>query len=175
MDLLLFFETTMNMKSHILKAMEGQLDRWKILIEGITEGQSSSADRPRNRSIPDIMAHLMAWQQISIARMEAAQHDREPEYPRWVITSGADWEENTDRTNTVIFDLFHGEPWTNVYENWWRGYRQLLSLGAKISERDLLDSSRYPWLSGYPLVMVLLGSYDHHQEHYRELLAWENG
>jgi hypothetical protein len=41
-----------------------------------------------------------------------------------------------------------------------------------ISERDLLDSGRYPWLKGYPLAFILLASYDHHQEHLDKYLAW---
>ena len=35
----------------------------------------------------------------------------------------------------------------------------------------LLDAGCYAWLNGYALADVLLGSYEHHQEHLEKLLA----
>jgi hypothetical protein len=46
-------------------------------------------------------------------------------------------------------------------------------LAEQISERDLLDSSRYAWLEGYSLALVLRASYDHHQEHLEKLIGEE--
>jgi hypothetical protein len=49
---------------------------------------------------------------------------------------------------------------------------QFIQSGEGISEKDLLDSGRYPWLGGYSLAFILIASYDHHQEHYEKLHAW---
>lgn len=39
-----------------------------------------------------------------------------------------------------------------------------------------MDSNRYPWLKGYALSDVLIGSYDHHhEEHLGPLLEWLRG
>ena len=47
----------------------------------------------------------------------------------------------------------------------------MLFRSEALAEPTLLDASRYAWLNGYSLADVLLGSYDHHQEHLEKLLA----
>ena len=47
----------------------------------------------------------------------------------------------------------------------------ILGLGEAISESDLLDGKRYPWLKGCSLAFILVASHDHHQEHLDELLV----
>jgi hypothetical protein len=45
-------------------------------------------------STKDVIAHLRAWQQISVVRMEAVALNREPKYPQWIAELHEDWEEN---------------------------------------------------------------------------------
>jgi hypothetical protein len=60
-----------------------------------------------------------------------------------------------------------------VQRDWRVGFLRCLDLAEAIPEKDLLEAGRYPWLPGYPLVAVLLGSYEHHEEHFHQLLlAW---
>jgi hypothetical protein len=47
-----------------------------------------------------------------------------------------------------------------------------LESGSAISEKDLLDGDRYPWLKGYSLAFILVASYDDHQEHFEKLRSW---
>ena len=61
--------------------------------------------------------------------------------------------------------------WTQIYTQWRTAFSHFLELGAALPEPALLDASRYAWLNGYSLADVLLGSYDHHQEHLEKLLA----
>jgi hypothetical protein len=49
---------------------------------------------------------------------------------------------------------------------------RFLELGNQISERGLLDGDRYPWWKRYSLAFILVASYDHHQEHFEELVNW---
>ena len=112
------------------------------------------------------------WQQISIARMQGAVLDREPEFPTWVAELPGDWEGNANQTNAWIYETYDDKPWSEVYQNWSDGFLRFLALGEPIAEKDLLDGDRYAWLHGYPLACSLLASYDHHQEHLEKLLGW---
>lgn len=159
------------MKEHILTALREQLDSWLELLATLSDEQITAALFDFDWSIKDVVAHLWAWQQISIARMKAATLDREPEYPKWIVASVQNWEENVDRVNALTFELQHRKPWPDVYQTWKDGFLQFLELGNQISERDLLDSGRYPWLKGYSLAGILIASYDHHQEHLEKLRA----
>lgn len=161
----------MNMKEHILAGLREQFDRWEELLANLGEEQITAPQFDLDWSIKDVMAHLWAWQQISIARMEAGVRDREPEYPQWILDIGQDWEDDSDRVNALTFETYHERPWSEIYQNWRTGFLRFLELGERIAERDLLDGDRYPWLKGYSLAFVLVASYDHHQEHLEKLLV----
>jgi hypothetical protein len=162
----------MTMKEHILAALREQFESWEELLASLREEQITAPKFGLEWSLKDVMAHLWAWQQISIARMEAGMLDREPEYTQWIMSVGEDWEENADQVNAVIFENNHEKPWPEVYQKWRNGFLQFLELGNNISERDLLNGDKYPWLKGYPLAFILVASYDHHQEHFEKLSEW---
>lgn len=162
----------MRMKEHILAALQEQFDSWEELLATLNEEQLTTPHFDFDWSIKDVIAHLWAWQQISIARVEAGALEREPEFPKWITELGEDWEEDADRVNALTFETSHAKPWPEVYQNWKNGFLRFLELGDKIMERDLLDGDRYPWLKGYSLAFILVASYDHHQEHFEKLIDW---
>ena len=162
----------MNMKEHILAALREQLERWEDLLAGVSEEQITTPQFDLHWSIKDVIAHLWAWQQVSLARMEGGVLDREPDYPDWILSAGEDWEDNGDAVNALTFERNHYKPWSEIYRNWRDGFLRLLDVAEKVSERDLLDGSRYTWLQGYNLAAVLVASYDHHQEHLEKLHEW---
>lgn len=162
----------MNMKDHILAALREQFNSWEELLASLSEEQITAPHFDFDWSIKDVMAHLWAWQQISIARVKGGVLDREPEFPQWIANIGEDWEENADRVNALTYETNHQKPWSEIHQNWREGFLQFLELGNKISAKNLLDIGRYPWLKGYSLAFILLASYDHHQEHFEKLIDW---
>ena len=165
----------MNMKQHVLTALREEFNRWEQVLASLSEEQITTPHLPGHLSIKDVIAHLRAWQQRSIARLEAAQLNRTPEYPKWPAELDPDSADNTNQTNAWIYESYRDQPWSKVHQNWREGYLRFLESGEAISERDLLDAGRYPWLKGHALAFTLLASYDHHQEHLEKLLAWLGG
>ena len=168
----------MYMKNHILAALREEFNQWEEVLARLGEEQITAVRQPSALSIKDEIAHLWAWQQRSIARMEAAQNGEEPKMPQWwpnasVVRPNASVasEENTDQINAQIYETYRDRSWTAVYEQWRTGFLRFMEVGEQISEPALLDASRYAWLSGYSLADILIGSYDHHQEHLEKLLA----
>lgn len=162
----------MNMKEHILAALREQFDRWEELLASLSEEQITSPSFDYNWSIKDVIAHLWGWQQISSARMEAAALGREPNFSNWIVDLHGLWEEDANQTNDWIYKINHEKSWTEVYQNWREGFLRFLDSGEPISERDLLDGDKYPWLKGYSLAFILVASYEHHQEHLEKLTIW---
>lgn len=162
----------MNLKEHILTALREEYNRWEELLAGLSESQVAAPLLPSEWTTRDVVAHLRAWQQRSIARLEAALQDREPVFPQWNPQVEPDSDGDTDRVNDWIYQANRERPWLEVYQNWRNGFLRLLELGEQIPEKDLLDSSRYPWMEERPLALVFLGTYDHHQEHLEKLQAW---
>jgi hypothetical protein len=162
----------MNMKAHILAALREQFESWEELLVSLSDEEVITPHFDFDWSIKDVIAHLWAWQQISIARMEGGLRDREPAFPKWIVESIENWEEDADRVNALTFETQHNKPCSEIYQDWKDGFLLFLELGEKISERNLLDGDKYPWLKGYSLAFILIASYDHHQEHLEKLTNW---
>jgi hypothetical protein len=159
----------MNMKDHILTALKEQFEAWEGLLVKLTEEEITAPKFDLDWSIKDVIAHLWAWQQISIARMEGGLYKREPRLTAWIVESVENWEEDADRVNALTFETQHQKPWAEIHQNWKIGFLHFIQLGSAIAERDLLDGDKYPWLKGYSLALILIASYDHHQEHLEKL------
>ena len=159
----------MNMKSHILAALREQLEAWEATFARLGEAAIVARAVPSDWSIKDELAHLWAWQQRTLARVEAARLDREPEFPAWPFDPNDESEEGTERINTWIHETNRDLPWSSVHQNWRDCFLRVLDAAERISERDLLDSGRYAWLNGHAIAVFLLGTYDHHQEHFEKL------
>ena len=162
----------MNMKEHLLAALQEQLNKWEELLDSLDNNQINAPLVPSKWSAKDELSHLTAWQQRSVARLKAALADREPVFPKWLPDFDPELEVSTDQVNAFIYETHLDKSWATVRQNWKVGFSQLLELGERISERDLLDESRYIWMEMRPLALVLIGTYDHHQEHLDQLLAW---
>ena len=161
----------MNMKAHILAALREQLDAWEALLAGLSEAQITAPLAPPEWRIQDVIVHLWGWQQLSMARVEAALAGREPVYPQWAPGVDPEAEGSADLENAWFYQTYHERPWSKVHQDWREGFLRFLEASQGVSERDLLDTGRYAWLEGYSLAFILVASYDHHQEHLEKLQA----
>jgi len=152
--------------TQILAILEEEFNRWEELLASLSDEQITAPHSPSDLSIKDVIAHLHAWQKISIARLKAAQLNQEPELPGWLAGSDPESEAEIDQFNARIFEAYQQQPWSRVHQAWRDGFLLLLRLGQEIPEDDLLDTDKYPWLKGYTLMDVLQGSLEHHQEHF---------
>lgn len=159
----------MTMHAHILAALHEQFARWDALLAGLNAEQAAAPEQPGGWSLKAVVVHLWAWQQRSIARLEAVAEAREPVFPEWLPGIDPDAAGQTDAANAWVITHEQDRPWAEVYHRWRAGYLRFLELGAAVVEADLLDSGRYPWLQGHPPAGILLASYAHHQEHWEAL------
>ena len=163
----------MNADRRIISMLKVEFNQWEDVLAGLTEEQITAPQLPANLSIKDVIAHLMAWQQLSIARLEAAQLNKEPVLPNWLAGSDPDSEEDLEQFNARIHETYHQQPWLSVYQDWRDGFLRFLKLGAEVPDIDLANTERYPWLKGHSLFAVLQGSYEHHHDdHLEPLLVW---
>ncbi|MEO8287322.1 MAG: ClbS/DfsB family four-helix bundle protein [Chloroflexota bacterium] len=161
----------MNDKIQAISMLRDEFDRWKDLLAGMSEEQINDPQPSSDLSIKDIVAHLWAWQQISVARVEAALHNTEPQNPWRHQQPDLDPDANVDRINAWIYETNRDKSWPDVYEEWHAQFLHFLSIAEQVPEQDLIAPGRYAWLGEYALADVLSGSYEHHEEHRAELLA----
>ncbi len=156
-------------KQHLLATLRAEYERWLALLAGLDEVQLATRALPAGLSIKDQIGHLHAWQQISIARLEAVVGDRAPTMPAWLGDLAPDAHENLARINAWIHVHYRDQAWADIYAAWQWGFQRFITLAAAIPEADLFDANSYTWLGGYAPADVLQGSYAHHDEHYEPL------
>ena len=155
----------MTLQQHILAALQEQLDEWEAFLSALTPAQIQTAVKGSDWTVKDVVAHLAAWQELSNARLEAGLAGRELIPPAWVGHTDPDREESTNDINARIYARYQPLTWPEVHELWLNGYHRLIETAAKLDEATLLDGDHTPWLHGFSLADVLLGTYGHHQEH----------
>lgn len=160
----------MQKKSTTLAALTEEYQRWCSLIPEIKENDRTTFKWIPDRSVKDILAHLMAWQQFSIARMEAGLQHLAPVFITWPAQFDPESDEDLDQINAWIFAQYHPLPWDEVYQAWDAGFNRFVFLSNSIPETDFGDTFVFPWLHGYALADVVEGSIHHHREHREELL-----
>jgi hypothetical protein len=160
-------------KQELIQKLHAEMRRWETFVAGLSEAQATDRSGPGGRSVKDDLAHLWAWQQRSIARLEAARNNHAPEYPAWPVDGDPDADgHNPDRLNAWIFETNRDKPWAEVLIAWRNGFLRFITQAEATPEKDLLEQDKYAWLPGYALADVLMGSYEHHhEEHLLPLLA----
>ena len=68
------------MKRHILAALQEQFEQWDTVLARLSDEEADAPLPSSSWTIKDVVAHLWAWQQRTIVRMEAALADREIGY-----------------------------------------------------------------------------------------------
>ena len=77
----------MDDKARALVALRDILNQWKSLLGSLREPELT-APLPGGLSVKDEVAHLRAWQMVTVARLEAAQLGREPPGSLLAVTAG---------------------------------------------------------------------------------------
>src|SRR5690554_592899 len=129
----------MNTKEEMLTGLREELSRWQELLAGLSEEQITAPDLPGGWSIKDVMAHLMAWQLRSIARVEAALDGSEPQFPHWPAHLEPDNDEDLEELNEWIYNHYRDQPWPTVYRTWRDNFSRFIELGEQIPEEDLQE------------------------------------
>ena len=153
-------------KAEQISALKNEFNRWQTLLDSLSEEQINAPNLDENWSIKDVIAHLWAWQQRSIARMEAAQQNREPVFPRWSDNLDPEVDGEPDDLNAWLYQFNKDKPWSQVYNEWKTGFHRFIELSEAIPENDLLQAGKYAWLEDHALTVFLQASQEHHAEHY---------
>ena len=160
----------LNQNENIVIKLKRIFESWEGFLASHTEQQIVTQLTPDGWSIREVILHLMAWQQISIARLQAVLNDTLPDLPGWL--GGADIffaEEHTTEFNNRIIEFNASEPWSCIYRDWREGFLRFIDLTESIPETKMYDEKCYEWLNGYPPLAVINGSLEHHEEHLEEV------
>jgi hypothetical protein len=133
----------MNDKIEILATLKEEFNRWEELLNSLSETQLTTPLTPSHWTPKDVVAHLRAWQQVSIAKLDAALLKTKPVYPDWYPgehpAAGAD----TDNVNAQIYELYRDQDWSHVHQIWRDGFLRFMTLAEAIPEKELFETGKY--------------------------------
>ena len=156
----------MTTRRELIEDLRTVFQSWEKVLAEASESEITAPLRPGAWSIAEVVTHLCAWQQISIAHVEAVLANSDPRFPAWL--DGADpfyAEDHVDVFNARIQEDWRSESWPQRHTEWRDGFLRFLALADAVPDSVLFDTKRCPWLRGYALAAVLEGSCEHHRHH----------
>jgi cysteine-S-conjugate beta-lyase len=159
-------ESTMANKHELINSLRTIFNSWEEVLAGMSEEEITAQPRPRKWSVSEVITHLRAWQQISVAHLEAALLNTEPNFPAWLDGADPFYAENhVDKFNARIQERQRFQPWPKRHREWREGFLRFLDLAEAVPDSIMFDEKRHSWLRGNALAAVLEGSCEHHQHH----------
>ena len=120
-------------------------------------------------SIKDVIAHLTGWRWWSVARMEAAATKRPPT-PPWSGGLDENDEGATDQINQQFYQANRDRPVAEVLGDSRATFDRLEAAIAALSDAELFEAGRYPWMGQYNNAAIVLGTALHlWEDHYPSL------
>ncbi len=109
------FQPPFTTKESILQALEDVLKQWDDNLKDLDDAAAEKALPGSDWNIKDVAAHLMAWQQVTNARMQAGINDSAPVFPGWLEGSSPENEAQIDAFNARIKQLYESYPWHEIH------------------------------------------------------------
>ncbi len=165
--------TATTSKAAWLERIEQERQSWEQLLAEVGEERMQEPGVAGDWSFKDVVAHLNGWRILTLARLEAAQHGRDPVPPPWPAHLDEDDDGDLDAINDWIYQTNRERSLQDVLSEYGQSFDQMRAAVAAISEEDLTEPGRFPWLGGHALWEVLDGTFGHlHEEHEPNIREW---
>mgnify|MGYP000979500648 FL=1 len=142
-----------------------EFKNWQGLIFSLGDEKIATLRLENGWTIKDVIGHLTAWQQVTLAKLTAAYENKPPQYPGWFPGVAIETENELNQIDEVIHQIWAEKPWLETFNEWQYQFQTILSLCLLIPEEHFLTVGQFNWIGGYPLVAILERSRDHHEEH----------
>lgn len=157
-------------KSEWLALLRDQIRQWNEVIGGLSADQITRVPTG-DYSLRQAVGHLWAWEQLTIAKLEAALEDHEIRFSLWPEPFEPGTGEAEDAVNAHIQAMTRDMPWDRLYADWQATLQRVAELAEKVPEEKLMTRGHYAWMRGYPLAGAIQTTVDHHGEHLADLKA----
>jgi hypothetical protein len=160
-------------KAALLDQIERERMIWEQLLEAVGEARMEQPGAAGAWSFKDVVAHLNGWRVRTLARLNAARTGVEPAPPPWPVDLDEDSEAGLAQINAWIERAGRERSLQEVLDEARRSFDRMRDAVLALSDEELTDPSRYPWMGGEPVGAVVGYSFGHfHDEHEVDLTAW---
>lgn len=159
-------------KAALLDQIERERLVWEQLLRAVGEARMEQPGATGEWSFKDVVAHLNGWRIRTLARLAAARTGAEP-VPPWPADLDEDTEAGLTQINAWIERAGRERSLQEVLGESRRSFDLMHDAVLALSDDELTDPRRYPWMGGEPVGAVIGYAFDHfHEEHEPALSAW---
>lgn len=160
-------------KDGLLERIERERALWDDLVVEIGEDRMLLPGAAADWSFKDVVAHLNGWRIVTLARLDAARNHSNPAAPPWPTHFDHNSEEDLDKINDWIYQAYRDRLLGEVLGEYRQSFQRMRDATAALSDQELNEVDRYPWLAGYRFADVITASFEHfHEEHEPILREW---
>jgi hypothetical protein len=156
-------------KKQLLAEMQSEQAAWLALLDEIGEENMTQPEAAGGWSIKDIVAHITGWRRRTVLRFRAALDPTVDMTPYW--PAELDEDDEVDQINAWIYKANRDRPLADVLNDSREVFQQLVAEVSALSDEQLNDPQRFPWLEGERLTGAFIFGH-FHEEHEPDMRAW---
>jgi hypothetical protein len=156
-------------KKQLLAEMQSEQAAWLALLDEIGEENMTQPEVAGGWSIKDIVAHITGWRRRTVLRFRAALDPTVNMTPDW--PAELDEDDEVDEINAWIYKDNRDRPLVDVLNDSREVFQQLVAEVSALSDEQLGDPQRFPWLEGERLTGAFIFGH-FHEEHEPDMRAW---
>lgn len=127
-------------KAELLTATRAEFDRLWTAMDSVPVAAREVPGACEAWSVKDLLAHLWAWQLMTLEWERVGSSGAMPEIP----APGYSFAE-TPALNEAIYQEHRGDAWDVVVDGLAGTHERMLALIASYEDADLFAKARYPW------------------------------
>ncbi|HVO70603.1 MAG TPA: ClbS/DfsB family four-helix bundle protein [Aggregatilineaceae bacterium] len=144
-------------RSQLLDEIETERKRLEANLAGLSEAEMLEPGACGDWSVKDILAHLVAWEQLFLGSYAAGLREETPKTP----APDLNWRQ-LDVLNRRIYEQHRNQSLDDVRAAFAASYRDLMATVQAIPEEDLFAPSRFAWTGHWTLVAFVRGNSSSH-------------
>ena len=157
-------------RTRLLDQIDATRARWQQLVADVPADRMEEPGAMGAWTFKDVASHVTAWRRKTIARLEAAGRGEPMPALPWPEELG---EDEDDPINAWIHDRTKDRPLTEALADADASYDDLAAAINALTDEDLRDPDRFPWLTGTALEDVDFAS--HLRTHEADVRRWLEG
>lgn len=142
-------------KAALLEQIERERLVWEQLLRAVGEERMEQPGATGAWSFKDVVAHLNGWRVRTLARLDAARSGAEPPPPPWPPGLDEDSETGLTQINAWIERAGRERSLDEVLGEACRSFDLMRDAVLALSDEELSDPGRYPWMGGEPVGAVI--------------------
>ena len=158
--------------------LEAERNVWNDLVTEVGSVRVSQPGVAGDWTFKDVVAHLNGWREQTLQNLEAQLAGGDSAPPPWPeeLGRGGD-DEGVEKINQWMYETNKDLPLTRALSDADLGFDRLRTIVSSVSEEELNDPGRFPYLKGASLGAAITGDsgdlFSHfHEEHEAGIRAW---